>query len=446
MYLRWLLPVLALSLLAFTGLPVQAATQTITAMHTYVMGDRDNKEDARALCYMTAKRKVLEEAGVLIESASEVKNFDLTKDQINSYSAAILSVKVVKEEFAMNNGTTSLTLTVSADVDMEDVRKRLADIAANKGLQAKMDAQQQQIRKMEQQVRALTEKLSGASNGSKEEVRNDRDIELAAYYRLGAERGEANSQVHLGAMYSEGKGVLQDKAQAVAWYRKAAEQGDALGQFFLGAQYGVDKGVLQDDAQAVAWVRKAAEQGLALAQEALGDSYLAGKGVPQDDTQAAAWFRTAAEQGHARAQGKLGVMYYKGQGIPQDYQAALKWYRKAAEQGDAVAQYNLGLMYRHGQGIPQDDAQAVEWFRKAAEQGLAQAQVQLGGMYFYGRGVPQDFVHAYMWNNIAAAGGNKDGSKMRDIESYFMTPAQRAEAQRLSSEWEQAFERRREKK
>ena len=209
-----------------TATIVTAQVQTITATHTYVMGDRDSKEDARALCYMTAKRKVLEKAGVLIESSSEVKDFQLTKDQVNSYSAAILSVEVVKEEFGFNNGTNALTLTVKADVDMDEVRKRLAAIVGDKGLQAKVDAQQQQIRKMEQQLQVLNEKLSGASEGSKDEVQKDRDTELVAYYRLGAERGEAQAQYSLGNMYLLGKGVSQDNVQAYKWFNLAAARGD----------------------------------------------------------------------------------------------------------------------------------------------------------------------------------------------------------------------------
>jgi TPR repeat protein len=406
MDLRWLLAVLTLSLFAFTALPVQAATQTIKATHTYVMGDRDNKEDARALCYMTAKRKVLEEAGVLIESASEVKNFDLTKDQIDSYSAAILSVKVLKEEFVLNNGTTSLTLTVSAEVDMEDVRKRLADIAANKGLQTKMDLQQQQIRKMEQQVQAMTEKLSRASEGSKDEVRKDRDAELVTYYRLGAERGEAQAQFVLGSMYLQGIGVRQDNAQAAAWYRKAAEQGNADGQYMLGGMYAD------------------------------------GRGVPKDSKEAVKWFRQAAEQGYPRAMAYLGAMYLQGIGVRQDDIQAVAWYRKAAEQDDAEAQGFLGAMYGEGRGVPQDNAQAVAWFRKSAEQGNADSQYLLSMNYITGTGVPMDYVQSYKWLNLAAARGSKAGAELRDKVIKVMTPAQVAEARQFSVEWEKAFEQR----
>ena len=45
-------------------------------------------DDARQRCLLEAKRKILEQAGVYIESASEVKNFDLTKDKIASFAAA----------------------------------------------------------------------------------------------------------------------------------------------------------------------------------------------------------------------------------------------------------------------------------------------------------------------------------------------------------------------
>ena len=108
----WLLALLAFSHFAFTVLPVDAATQTITATHTYVMGDNDSRNDARRLCFLEAKRKVLEQAGTFIQSSSEVKNFELTKDQITSYSAAILSVETIQESYDSRNGQNTLTLTV----------------------------------------------------------------------------------------------------------------------------------------------------------------------------------------------------------------------------------------------------------------------------------------------------------------------------------------------
>jgi len=43
-------------------------------------------------------------------------------------------------------------------------------------------------------------------------------------------KGNADAQLNLGDMYSQGQGVKQDEVKAVLWYRKAAEQGDVISQ------------------------------------------------------------------------------------------------------------------------------------------------------------------------------------------------------------------------
>ncbi len=142
-------------------------------------------------------------------------------------------------------------------------------------------------------------------------------------------------------------------------------------------------------------------------------------------------FRPLAEQGEARSQVSLGAMYE----LTQDYAAAVSWFRKAADQDDAQAQTMLGNVYFSGKGVPQDYGQAAAWFRKAADQGYAAGQSLLGVMYAGGHGVPQDYVSADMWFNLAATAGNKGAAKLRDKVEATMTPAQVAEAQRLTREW-----------
>ena len=119
--------------------------------------------------------------------------------------------------------------------------------------------------------------------------------------------------------------------------------------------------------------------------------------------------------------------------------------RVKAEAGDAAAQSDLGFMYANGEGVPQDHAEAVRWWRLAADQGNAPAQSGLGIMYTNGRGVPQDDVQAYMWSNLAASrleGETRDMSvELRDDVANRLPPEQRAEAQRLAREWDDAHPR-----
>jgi len=155
--------------------------------------------------------------------------------------------------------------------------------------------------------------------------------------------------------------------------------------------------------------------------------------------------RAKAEQGVAEAQFNLGVMYATGEGVPEDDAEAVRWYRLAADQGDAFAQFNLGEKYATGEGVPQDDAEAVRWYRLAADQGHAIAQYSLGLMYGDGVGVPQDDVTAHVWLNLAASRSTGEvreaAVKARDLVIGFMPPDERAEAQRLAREWNEAHPR-----
>ena len=191
----------------------------------------------------------------------------------------------------------------------------------------------------------------------------------------------------------------------------------------------VTPGAQDDEAR-----RHAAEQGDADAQFTLVQ-------VRQDDAEAVRWYRLAAEQGHATAQTNLGFRYDNGRGVPEDDAEAVRWYRLAAEQGNANAQFILGVMYDSspsGSGTVRAyrrTTRTVRWYRLAAEQGYAEAQFNLGVMYADGRGMPQDYVSAHMWFNLAAATGDEDARKGRDIVAARMTREQIAEAQARAREW-----------
>lgn len=143
-----------------------------------------------------------------------------------------------------------------------------------------------------------------------------------------AVNGDCKAQFRLGYAYLYGRGVTEDKTEAVKWYRKSAEQGDPDAQNSLGYAYSYGEGVAQDKAEAVVWYRKAAEQGLASAQNSLGYAYDHGVGVAEDKDEAEKWYRKAAEQGYAAAQTNLG---YMRKGMAEDTPDAVEIYKRADE-------------------------------------------------------------------------------------------------------------------
>jgi len=145
-------------------------------------------------------------------------------------------------------------------------------------------------------------------------------------------------------------------------------------------------------------------------------------------------YEPLANKGDRDAEFSLGRLHYSGKGVPHNYAEAARWFEKAADQGHALAELYLGIMYAGGLGVSQDYTEALKWYRKAADQDNDAAKNFLGLMYYMGQGVPRDYVQADKWFSLSE---EKIGwaVRLRDQVENSMTPAERAEAQRLAREW-----------
>jgi len=112
----------------FVTLSPAAAPTVVTAEGKYVMGDLDSKKDARMLALMEAKRIALEMAGTYVESSTEVKNFSLTRDQINTLAAGVMSSEILKEDWTMSGQNMMATIVIRATIQVENLRNRITDL------------------------------------------------------------------------------------------------------------------------------------------------------------------------------------------------------------------------------------------------------------------------------------------------------------------------------
>jgi len=79
------------------------------------------------------------------------------------------------------------------------------------------------------------------------------DVALKEFTLLG-ERGDSRAEFMLGAMYFEGKGVLQNDSFAAIWFHKSAIQGHSGAQLAYGSLHIRGVGVAQDLVQAYMWL------------------------------------------------------------------------------------------------------------------------------------------------------------------------------------------------
>jgi len=156
----------ALAVFMLWCVPALAEKTEVTAEGKYVMGDLDSKKDAKSLALMEAKRMALEKAGSYIESISEVKNYQLTKDQINSLAAGIMSVEVLKEDWKMSGENMVLLISIRAKIDTSNLKKRIAamqDVQSSesyKEIQTQLAALQKELADLKEQQATVKEKAA----------------------------------------------------------------------------------------------------------------------------------------------------------------------------------------------------------------------------------------------------------------------------------------------
>ncbi len=252
--------------------------------------------------------------------------------------------------------------------------------------------------------------------------------------REAANRGEPEAQCFVGSLYSLGRRVAVDKAEAARWWSMSASQGCAEAQVKLAELYNSGDGVRRDVQIAVQLYRNAATQGHVIAQHDLACLLMA-PGPMRNISEAIKWFRSAAERNLPRAQYVIGYFHLTGDPLPQDSAEAAKWLRKAAERNYCRAQYHLGLLLARGDGVDLDLSEAASWQSRAAEQAYPPSMCVLGSLFLFGAGVPQDRVKAEKWLGLASECGDANAvllMKKHDMPvppfAMGMSPAPQSEA------------------
>lgn len=83
--------------------------------YSYQASELDSKVSCRVIAMEQVKRLLLEELGTYLESKTEVKNFQLTKDQITTLTAGIIRAEVIDEKW--DGKVYYLKAKISADPD-----------------------------------------------------------------------------------------------------------------------------------------------------------------------------------------------------------------------------------------------------------------------------------------------------------------------------------------
>jgi Flp pilus assembly protein TadD len=166
-----------------------AEVKVVESESTYIMGDNDSKVDARRIATQEAKRKALELAGTYVESLTEVKNYQLTKDEIKSYTAGVLETDVISEQMRGTTEHPEIYVKTRCKIDTDILITQINKIRENEDLKEQVDATVKENEALKEERDALVKQLSSEKNKVKAtETRQKLDSVLS--------KEESNDETH----------------------------------------------------------------------------------------------------------------------------------------------------------------------------------------------------------------------------------------------------------
>ena len=270
-----------ISCFILTAANVSAETKTFIKEYTYQAGDEDSKNSCRIIALREVKRLLLEELGTYLESETEVKNFQMTKDQIVTLTAGIVGTELIEEKWNTENLKYWLKARISANPqDVDNLRKDRAKVKELEELRKKSE-------KLLKENERLTKELKTVKGDAKKEAaqaykRNIDNLSATEWFERGYELYTSGNHTEAAKAYSKAmelspqsenaynnRGIayanLGDYQQAIEDYNKAIK----LNPKFTDAYYnrGVAYSSFGDYQQAIEDYNKAIKLNLGMSTE-----------------------------------------------------------------------------------------------------------------------------------------------------------------------------------
>ena len=148
-----------------------AEVKTYIKEYTYNASEVDNKVFSRVTAMREVKRLLLEELGTYLESITEVKNFELTKDQITSLTAGIVKTEIIDEKW--DGHTYWIKTKIVADTD--DVIKSIDNLRKDRDKSKELEDAKKRSDVLLEENKKLREELALAKGNVKQEVQQRYD-------------------------------------------------------------------------------------------------------------------------------------------------------------------------------------------------------------------------------------------------------------------------------
>ena len=199
----------------------ETKTKTFVKEYSYQASDEDSKNSSRVIALREVKRLLLEELGTYLESETEVKNFQLTKDRITTLTAGIVQTEIIAEKWDGHVYWLKSKITADSDKVVQSISQLRKDREKTNELEAMRKKSDELLREVER----LRKEMVSAKDGNRvaQKAAYDKSIkELSAAEWI--EKGHAVSDYHddfKGALDAYSRAIELDPTSIKAYYFRA---------------------------------------------------------------------------------------------------------------------------------------------------------------------------------------------------------------------------------
>ena len=137
--------------------------RVVTSAGEYRMTEHDTRIDATRMAIEDAKRQALEQAATYLESVTEVHNLDVTRDEIRTYSAGMVTVLNQRTSSRLEDGDIVVHVDLTAQVDEREVIQAITSLRENDSVKQQLVLLQAKTDQLRQQLQAASQALTAAS-------------------------------------------------------------------------------------------------------------------------------------------------------------------------------------------------------------------------------------------------------------------------------------------
>jgi hypothetical protein len=137
--------------------------RVVTGTAEHRMGDHDTRADAVRLAVEAAKADALEQVATYVERLTEVRDWQVTRDEIRSFTAGIVTVAEQHLTSRLEQDRVVIRVELTAEIDEREVVQAIAALRENESARHELVALQAETERLQRQLETATQALARAS-------------------------------------------------------------------------------------------------------------------------------------------------------------------------------------------------------------------------------------------------------------------------------------------